>query len=179
MQTFVWGEEFYTGIAEIDEQHHALVDLINRLGNTFVDNQGSGDAAVELAFKQLMDYAVHHFSVEEAKMQHSCVDLRHVGYHLQAHKDFIGNLHDMWNSRAALNNPVEVFHAFLTSWLCLHVLGTDQALARQILLIELGETPEQAFDHDQLRQRDRGVEIMIKALRNTFQVLSRLSLDLI
>jgi hemerythrin len=85
----------------------------------------------------------------------------------------------MWNSRAALNNPVEVFHAFLTSWLCLHVLGTDQALARQILLIERGETPEQAFDHDQLRQRERGVEIMIKALRNTFQVLSRLSLDLI
>jgi len=179
MQTFVWGEEFYTGIAEIDEQHHALVDLINRLGNTFVDNQGSGDAAVELAFKQLMDYAVHHFSVEEGKMRQSRVDQRHVGYHLQAHKDFIGNLHDMWNSRAALNNPVEVFHAFLTSWLCLHVLGTDQALARQILLIERGETPEQAFEHDQLRQRDRGVEIMIKALRNTFQVLSRLSLDLI
>jgi hemerythrin len=126
-----------------------------------------------------MDYAVHHFSVEEGKMRQSHVDQRHVGYHLQAHKDFIGNLHDMWNSRAALNNPVEVFHAFLTSWLCLHVLGTDQALARQILLIERGETPEQAFEHDQLRQRDRGVEIMIKALRNTFQVLSRLSLDLI
>jgi len=39
--------------------------------------------------------------------------------------------------------------------------------------------PEQAFDQEQLRKQDRSVEIMIKALRNTFQVLSRLSLDLI
>ena len=179
MQTFVWGKEFYTGIKEVDEQHHGLVDLINRLGETTVQNLGSDDAAIELAYNQLIDYATYHFSAEEAIMQRNQVDQRHVAYHLQAHKDFIGNLHAMWNSRAALNNPAEVFHAFLTSWLCLHVLGTDQALARQVSWIGQGETPEQAFDQEQLRKRDRAVEIMIKALRNTFQVLSRLSLDLI
>ena len=31
MQTFVWGEEFYTGIGPVDEEHHGLVDLFNKL----------------------------------------------------------------------------------------------------------------------------------------------------
>jgi diguanylate cyclase (GGDEF)-like protein/hemerythrin-like metal-binding protein len=179
MQTFVWGEDFYTGIAEVDAQHHGLVDLINRLGDTTVENVGLGEPTIELVFKQLTDYAKYHFLAEEAIMRRVGVDQRHVVYHLKAHSDFNENLQAMWNSRAALNNPAEVFHAFLTSWLCLHVLGTDQAMARQAGLIDRGETPEQAFENDQLRPRDRGVEIMIKALRNTFQVLSRLSLDLI
>jgi len=179
MQTFVWGKEFYTGIREVDEQHHGLVDLINRLGETTIKNLGSNEAAIELAYNQMLSYAEHHFSVEVGIMRRNQVDQRHVAYHLQAHKDFITNLHAMWNSRAALNNPAEVFHAFLTSWLCLHVLGTDQALARQVKLIEQSETPEQAFDQEQRRKQDRSVEVMIKALRNTFQVLSRLSLDLI
>lgn len=179
MQTFVWGKEFYTGIAEVDEQHHGLVDLINLLGETTIKNLGSDEAAIEHAYNQLLSYAEHHFSVEVGIMQQNQVDPRHSSYHLRAHEDFIANLHAMWNSRAALNNPAEVFHAFLTSWLCLHVLGTDQALARQVKLIEQGGMPEQAFDQEQLRKQDRSVEIMIKALRNTFQVLSRLSLDLI
>jgi diguanylate cyclase (GGDEF)-like protein/hemerythrin-like metal-binding protein len=179
MQTFLWGEEFYTGIAEIDEQHHGLVDLINRLGDTAVENQSFGDVTIELVFKQLTDYATHHFVAEEAIMRRAGLDRRHVVPHLKAHENFTEDLCAMWNSRAALNNSAEVFHAFLTSWLCLHVLGSDQEMARQIGLIDLGETPEQAFEHGQSRERDRSVEIMIKALRNTFRVLARLNLDLI
>ena len=36
MQIFVWGEEFHTGIGKIDEQHHGLIDLFNRLGEAMV-----------------------------------------------------------------------------------------------------------------------------------------------
>lgn len=179
MQTFVWGEEFYTGIGKIDEQHHGLVDLFNRLSETMVQNEGLDEAAIELVFKQLMDYAKNHFFAEEAMMRRAGVDERHAAHHLQAHEDFTAHVRAMWSSRRALGNPAEVFHAYLTSWLCLHVLGTDQSLARQVGLINRGETPEQAFEQEQLRPRDRSAEAMIKALRNTFQVLSRLSLDLI
>jgi len=179
MQTFVWGEEFYTGISKIDEQHHGLVDLFNRLSETMVEKVGSDEATVELVFAQLMDYAKHHFSAEEAMMRRAGVDPRHATHHLRMHEEFTAQVHAMWASRAALTNPAEVFHAFLTSWLCLHVLGTDQVLGRQIGLINRGETPEYAFDQELLRPRDRSAEVMVKALRNTFQVLSRLSLDLI
>ena len=179
MQTFVWGEEFYTGIGKIDEQHHGLVDLFNRLSETMVEHKDLDEAAIELVFSQLMDYAKNHFFAEETMMRRTGVDARHVTYHLQMHDDFTAHVRAMWASRGALINPAEVFHAYLTSWLCLHVLGTDQALARQVGLINRGDTPEQAFEQEQLRPRERSTEALIKALRKTFQVLSRLSLDLI
>ncbi len=179
MQTFVWGEEFYTGIDEIDEQHHGLVDLFNRLSESLIENEGSDEATVELVFAQLVDYATNHFRVEETMMREAGVDQRHVTFHINLHIEFTDHVRAMWEARAALSNPAEVFLAYLTSWLCLHVLGTDQALARQIGLINGGETPEQAFKQELHRPRDRSAEAMIKALRNTFHVLSRLSLDLI
>ena len=56
MQTFVWGEDFYTGIATVDEQHHALVDLFNALSETMAENASVDEAAIQLVFSQLMDY---------------------------------------------------------------------------------------------------------------------------
>ena len=179
MQIFVWGEEFHTGIGKIDEQHHGLIDLFNRLGEAMVESDGLDEATIELVFRQLMDYAKNHFFAEEAMMRRAGVDSRHKDYHLRAHDDFTTHVRAMWKSKGALSNPAEVFHAYLTSWLCLHVLGTDQSLALQLGLISRGETPERAFEQEQLRPRDRSTEAMIKALRNTFHVLSRLSLDLI
>ena len=71
MQTFVWGEEFYAGIGTVDEQHHALVDLFNRLSSSLTEREGAGEAAVQLAYSQLIDYTKYHFSAEEDLMQRS------------------------------------------------------------------------------------------------------------
>lgn len=179
MQTFVWGEEFYTGIGTVDEQHHALVDLFNRLSSSLTEREGAGEAAVQLAYSQLIDYTKYHFSAEEDLMQRSGVDQRHTTLHLRLHDEFVEQVRAMWSARSALSNPAEVFLSFLTSWLCLHVLGVDQSLARQIELIKSGKTSELAFELELLRPRDKSAEAMIKALRNTYQVVSRLSLDLI
>jgi diguanylate cyclase (GGDEF)-like protein/hemerythrin-like metal-binding protein len=179
MQTFVWGEEFYTGISMVDEQHHALVDLFNRLSESLTEKSGSGEVAVHFAFSQLMDYAKHHFSIEEDLMRRAGMDQRYVVLHLKLHEEFAEQVRAMWSARAALSNPAEVFLSFLTSWLCLHVLGIDQSLARQLVLIEHGDTPEQAFERELQRPKDKSAEAMIKALRNTYQVVSRLSLELI
>ena len=178
MQTFVWGEEFYTGIGLVDEQHHALVDLFNRLSESLTDKSGSGEAAVHFAFAQLMDYTKHHFSIEESLMRKGGVDERHVALHLRLHDEFAEQVQAMWNARAALTNPAEVFLSFLTSWLCLHVLGVDQSLARQLAAIAQGVPPGDAFQSEVERPRDTAADAMIKALRNTYQVVSRLSLDL-
>jgi hemerythrin len=126
-----------------------------------------------------MDYAKHHFSDEEALMQQGGVDQRFVAAHIKLHVEFAEQVRAMWSARAALTNPAEVFLLFLTSWLCLHVLGVDQSLARQLLRIERGEAAEWAYEQEQLRPKDKSVEAMIKALRNAYQMVSRLSLDLI
>jgi len=89
MQTFVWGEEFYTGIGSIDEQHHALVELFNRLSASLTEREGAGEAAVQLAYEQLIDYTQYHFSAEEDLMQRAGVDQRHTTLHLRLHDEFV------------------------------------------------------------------------------------------
>ena len=179
MQTFVWGDEFYTGLGRVDEQHRALVDLFNSLSDSLASANDWGDAPVLLAFSQLMDYAKYHFSVEQELMREFSLDQRYVTKHLHLHEEFSRQVRAMWGARASMSNPAEVFLAFLTSWLCQHVLGVDQAMARQIDLIKKGETPEAAFEREQQRPRDNSSEAMIKALRNTYQVVSKLNLELI
>jgi diguanylate cyclase (GGDEF)-like protein/hemerythrin-like metal-binding protein len=182
MQTFVWSEAFYTGIDQVDEQHHGLVDLFNRLGESLLTSngeQGASDAAVQAAFLQLMDYAKYHFAVEESLIRQQGVDHRHLALHLKLHDDFNEQVRAMWSARSAFSDPAEVFLSFLTSWLCLHVLGVDQSLARQLASISRGGTPQQAYELELLRPRDKSAEAMIKALRNTYQTVSRLSLELI
>ena len=112
-------------------------------------------------------------------MQRENVDPRHTVLHHKLHQDFTEQVRSIWGARSSLSNPAEFFLSFLTSWLCLHVLGVDQSLARQIVLIEGGTSPQQAFESESIRPKDKGAEAMIKALRNTYQVVSRLSLDLI
>lgn len=178
MQTFVWGEEFQTGIAGIDEQHHELIDLFNRLSESLTKGSDAAGDPVEQAFAQLIQYANQHFSAEEVLMQQHGVDSRHATLHLRLHDEFTAHVRAMWRARAALRNPAEVFLSYLTSWLCLHVLGVDQSLARQLVRIKGGSTPEQAFEQEMDRPKDASAEAMIKALRNTYHVVSQLSLEL-
>ena len=177
MQTFVWGEEFYTGESLVDEQHHGLVDLFNRLSESLVDE--TSEEAVELAFAQLMDYAKTHFSAEEALMRSAGVDVRHVTLHRRLHDEFTDQVLALWGARQSLANPAEIFLSFLTAWLCLHVLGVDQSLARQLAVIRSGEAAEQAFYREEQRPKDKSAEAMITALRNTYRIVSQLSLELI
>ena len=178
MQTFVWGEEFQTGIAKVDEQHHELIDLFNRLSDSLMQSEEAGDDPVESAFTQLIAYAKQHFSTEEDLMRSENVDSRHVELHLKLHDDFSAQIRAMWRARSALRNPAEVFLSFLTSWLCLHVLGVDQSLARQVALIRRGESPARALELERNRPKDKSAEAMITALRNTYQVISQLNLEL-
>jgi len=179
MQTFVWSEEFYTGISMVDEQHHALVDLFNRLSEALTEGEGTSAAAVELAFTQLMEYTKTHFSAEEALMRREGVDARHTTLHLKLHDEFTEQVLALWGARQSLANPAEVFLSFLTAWLCLHVLGVDQSLARQLAVIRSGEAAGQAFEREGQRLRDKSAEAMITALRNTYHVVSQLSIELI
>lgn len=61
---FPWNENFNTGLSEIDQQHHRLVDLLNLLASHVA--YASDLPAMGEIFDQLADYAVYHFEAEEA-----------------------------------------------------------------------------------------------------------------
>jgi len=63
MESFHWDRHFTTGITEVDEQHHNLVDMINEFGNLLAqDTLKYND--IETIFTKLSEYAVTHFKDE-------------------------------------------------------------------------------------------------------------------
>lgn len=177
MDTFVWGEDFITGIASVDHQHQGLVELFNELSETLVVGREIDEAQAYLIFQKLVAYAEHHFDEEEDLMRQRGVDARHVTQQEDLHHAFIDQLGTMWGAKETLSHPAEVFLSFLTSWLGLHILGIDQVMARQIRRIEAGESAAQAYDAE-TRPLDKSADAMIKAMGNIYKVLSKLNLDL-
>jgi diguanylate cyclase (GGDEF)-like protein/hemerythrin-like metal-binding protein len=176
METFVWDRHFVTGLDSVDQQHHALVDLINRLGDNLVTGEGSGDA-LQTVFGQLAEYAKYHFSEEERLMEQAGVDQRHREHHQGIHRRFMDQVSSMWNSRHTIGDPASVLQEFLSAWLSFHILGEDQALARQIARIRAGETPAAAYAGED-EPKDNATTALLAALRNLYHVLSQQNHDL-
>lgn len=178
MKIFVWDEHFVTGLERVDEQHHFLVDLINRFGESLVASKSMEDAELVSVFGQLADYAKYHFSTEESLMRECAVAPRHLDMHVRHHEDFLSQVTSMWSARATLSNPGEALHGFLCAWLAFHILGVDQDMARQIALIRAGKASEEAFEIAQT-PLDSSVDALLTALRNLYAVLTEQNKNLV
>jgi hemerythrin-like metal-binding protein len=170
MKIFVWDEHFVTGLERVDEQHHFLIDLINRFGESLVASKSMEDAELVSVFGQLADYAKYHFSTEESLMRECAVEPRHIDMHVRHHKDFISQVTSMWSARTTLSNPAEALHGFLCAWLAFHVLGVDQDMARQIAMIRAGKASDEAFEIAQT-PLNSSVDSLLTALRNVYAAL--------
>jgi len=177
MTAFVWNESFLTGLESVDQQHHELVDLINRLSGSLSAGGTVDDAAVTATFDALRDYAQYHFAEEEKIREQSGIDERHQEIHRLAHAQFIAQIASLWNSRSAMSNPSETILGFLSSWLAHHILGIDQSMARQIRLVKAGETAGRAFEME-VHREDPQTETLLQALNNLYHALSRQNTDL-
>lgn len=177
IETFVWDDLFITGLEAVDEQHRRLVALVNNLSASLIDGGGQDDAAVDAIIGELADYAVYHFAEEERLMVQAGVDRRHVERHMAIHRQFVEQVSAMWNSRHTMAAPAGVLLEFLIAWLSFHILGEDQALARQIRRIRAGETAAQALEAEEA-PRDKTTAALLRALRNLYHVLSEQNQEL-
>lgn len=177
METFVWDEHFTTGLERVDEQHHRLVALINQLGESLIAGKVEEPESLQAIFGQLAEYAQYHFSEEERLSEEAGVAARHRDPHHRHHVEFVEQLATMWTSRNSMANAAETLHGFLRSWLGFHILGEDQAMARQIALIRTGNSPDQAYETDSA-QRDNATSALLQALNNLYRVLSEQNRDL-
>lgn len=171
MQAFVWDQRFDTGIDKVDAQHKHLVDIVNRLGQLLESGTDLDSEALKSLFHDLAQYAHRHFADEERLMGDSGVDVRHLQTHALHHRQFVEQVVSLWNSRATLNNPVETLHGFLTAWLTVHILGEDQAMARQIAAIRDGKSAGQAFAA-QTHNVDPATSILLEAMGRLYGVAS-------
>lgn len=177
METFVWNKRFVTGIESVDTQHLHLVDIVNRVGDMLVNAHGTDAETLQKIFKELADYAHHHFSDEERLMQEAGVDHRHRESHVAHHHQFVQQLLSIWRARNSLSQPAETVHGFLAAWLTFHILGEDQAMARQITRIHSGETPAMAYEAEEYSV-DSAHSALLDALHRLYHLVSQQNRDL-
>lgn len=179
METFQWNACFITGLDSVDEQHHRIVDLINRFGILIMRQDGASLAEIETVFIELADYAMFHFADEEALMEAMRVDPRHAAQHRAAHASFLDEVTRLKDGISANNRDAAGFLLqFLTNWLAYHVLGSDQFMARQIAAIKAGASPDEAY-RDHARTGDPATDILLNALHGLFQQVSERNHELV
>jgi hemerythrin len=89
MDAFQWDECFVTGVAMVDEQHHELVNIMNRFGEVLMKSNNSTQAELDRVFGELAVYSRYHFQEEETMMQAMGLDGRHVKHHCEDHAKFL------------------------------------------------------------------------------------------
>ena len=178
MESFHWDRHFETGLENVDQQHHVLVDLINRFGEmlTRLDQVGLDD--IEALFKELAAYARYHFTEEEELMQQAGLDSRHVQAHKRVHDDFLAEVTVMHEGGADRIKTAESLLKFLTYWLAFHILGTDQSMARQAAAIGAGRSAVDAYLAES-EEKAGATEPLLAALNGLFHQVSERNRELV
>lgn len=171
MDTFVWDENFHTGIGQVDEQHRGLVELFNELSHSLFLSSTDGTAVLEESFARLLDYTNYHFEDEERLMEQAGLDARHVTLHRETHAAFVRQVHSLWARRHEMRNPGETFIGFLTSWLGLHILGMDHSMARQMASVAKGQSAQHAYEQE-MRGQGQDTLALLKMISNLYHVLT-------
>ncbi len=122
-ELIAWGPQFYIGLKTIDEQHKVLVDLINLTYSYF--GKGSSKAKYKKVFKELLDYTVYHFGVEEKYFE--AFGYEYSDAHKANHEEFIEKIRNFKNEFEAGDATVsfEIIE-YLKNWLLEHILEKDK-----------------------------------------------------
>ncbi|MDP2196430.1 MAG: bacteriohemerythrin, partial [Rhodocyclaceae bacterium] len=138
MDFFTWTDDFLTGIDIVDRQHRRLVELVNGTARVLLDDHPE-QAGLDAVFAGLAAYTAEHFRTEEELMRVQGVAARVLEHHRQTHAKLLGDVLD-WKGKLiqADARSRQEFLGFLAGWLLFHVLGEDQAMARQLRAIQDG-----------------------------------------
>lgn len=172
METFRWNTSFETGLETVDEQHRGLLTLVNRFGALVAQGTGIDSAELDQVYGELARYSAYHFGEERRLAEQVGVDGRHMELHRRAHASFLADVtairHEAGEQLAEAARPLL---RFLVSWLVCHILGMDQAMARQVHAIRRGVRPADAYDAERADQ-DVGQAPLLEALNTLFDVVS-------
>ena len=138
-----WSDHFATGNGPIDAEHHRLVELLNLVARHLFEYQAT---SLNVVFDEMQDYAVNHFSNEQAIWKQHFGSDAWARQHEACHADFVGRLLAL-RAEAGATPLEDVAHdtlAFLTRWLVLHILEDDKRLALAVLQMGRGVPLEEA-----------------------------------
>ena len=85
MTQLVWNDSYSVGVAKLDQQHHNLLQIINKL--TEMQTNGRFPKSFFKSLNALVCYAEIHFSTEETYMH--IRGYPQLGIQQQEHQDFV------------------------------------------------------------------------------------------
>ena len=178
MESFVWGKHFLTGVKTVDEQHHHLINILNRFGTTLAENKILNEH-VQTIFEELADYAQYHFKEEEGLMQQLKLDPRYTEQHIGEHNLFFNDVKAlMANIQPGKAETIHAVLDFLIQWVAYHILGSDQKMARQMASIKKGMIPAEAFLEEE-KKEGAPTEALLTAVNNLYRQVSQRNRELI
>ena len=125
-----WDRSFECGIAEIDQQHQMLVQIINDLFKAM--SIGAGQEVMADILKRLTNYTQYHFSTEEKYFD--LFSFEDTEFHKEEHRFFIGKInrlrreHSEWKKQrqgASIPTTIDLYE-MLQEWLLNHIQGSDR-----------------------------------------------------
>lgn len=178
LEIFTWNSGFDTGITEIDIQHRKLVELLNKLADQLAYQSNS--ISFDEVFTELANYALLHFSTEEAVWQQYFADDDWSRSHRDAHTLFIEEIHNI-KAKQATDNYEEVMERvvlFLTNWLAFHIIESDRAMANVVTAMRQGMSLAGA-KHLVNKELDAAIKALVKSILEMCQNLCNKTIDLI
>lgn len=178
MNSFKWDKHFETGIKSVDEEHYALVEIINRLSSKIAEHSIDFDEYT-LIINELLAYTKYHFESEEKMMLESGIDDRHFVSHVQKHIDFVEEVVRINSTIRSIDmKKLSTMLDLLIHWLAYHILVIDQNMSAQIRAIKSGISVEKAYD-DEEKKSTNSVEPLLQALNNLIGQLSQRNEELV
>ncbi len=135
MHIIKWSNDFALGIGEIDEQHKALVGMINALDASTYEEYSP--EKIRRMLDELNAYVKDHFGFEERLMGGGGCSPELVTRHCGEHAYFRSVLRDLTadfdSGRTSITVPLI---EYLVHWLLHHIVVVDRAMAHQLSAAE-------------------------------------------
>jgi hemerythrin len=117
-----WNDTYSVKVAEIDNQHKHLIALINKLFDAM--SVGKGSEVMGSVLKDLIDYTVNHFAMEEKYMK--SYNYPFSTEHKMEHDTLTKQVIDLQNEFSSGKSMISVkVMNFLKDWLNSHILKVD------------------------------------------------------
>jgi hemerythrin len=123
----VWNENLSVGVAEIDEQHKALINAVNALFEAC--SEGKGRKKIYETMEFLQNYVGTHFGDEE-KLQRQCGYPDYIS-HKKLHSDFVTDFLKYKNQLETEGTSIVLvgkFNIFVSEWLLYHISREDKKI---------------------------------------------------
>jgi diguanylate cyclase (GGDEF)-like protein/hemerythrin-like metal-binding protein/PAS domain S-box-containing protein len=175
-EIFPWTPQLETGIALVDEQHHRLVSMLNRLAQQHA--QGASPEDIQTILGGLADYADYHFKFEESVWQSALAGDAWLTQHVRTHQAFFEHITQLSAGGRPFKEVLNDLFPFLVQWLAQHILEDDKRMAIATVAINRGSSIEAAKAHANAQMTSAG-PVLIQAMLKINQTLAEQAMTLV